>query len=255
MFIVTNKEMKFKNKIVLITGGGSGIGLATAQEFLLEGAFVFLVCRTKKNNNKIIKKLNIFKKSYQILLGDMSKKNDVDKVFRNIKKYFNKLDILVNSAGLSQNRKYNQISLNDWYLTFDNNVTNTFLVSVKAIEIMKKKKYGKIINVSSVAARNRSKLAGLHYSLSKSAIITMTRQLAAEVAPYGINVNCVAPSQTNTEMLKPFLTKKNRELLKNIIPIGRVAEAEEQAKVILFLASEDSKYMVGSIVDVNGGQI
>lgn len=255
MSIVKNKIMKFRNKIVLITGGGSGIGLATAKEFLNEEAFVFLVCRTKKNNEKIKKKLIGLEKSYKILIGDLSKKKEVDRIFKSIKKYYDRLDIVVNSAGLSQNRKYNQITLKDWYLTFDNNVTNAFLVSINAIEMMKKRKYGKIINVSSVAARNRSKLAGLHYSLSKSAIITMTRQLAAEVASLGINVNCIAPSQTNTEMLKPFLTKKNKGILNNMIPIGRVAEAEEQAKVILFLASDDSNYMVGSIVDVNGGQI
>ena len=79
--------------------------------------------------------------------------------------------------------------------------------------------------------------------------------MGAEVASMGININCLAPSQTNTNMLKPFLTKKNKKLLADIIPLGRVAEPQEQAKVILFLASDDANYMVGSIVDVNGGQI
>jgi 3-oxoacyl-[acyl-carrier protein] reductase len=186
---------------------------------------------------------------------DMSKETEVNDTFNYIEKKFSKLDIVVNSAGISQNRKYNEITMDDWKLTIDNNITNTFLVSVKAVELMKINNYGKIINVSSVAGRNRSKLAGLHYSLSKSAVITLTRQLGAEVAKYGINVNCLAPSQTSTEMLKPFLTEENLKMLSTTIPIGRVAEPKEQAKVILFLASDDAKYMVGSIVDVNGGQI
>lgn len=247
--------MKFKNKLVLITGGTSGIGLATAKEFLKEGAYVIINGRTKHKYSSIKKSLKEFEKQYEFVLADLSKKTAVDKLFIYINKKFKKIDIVVNSAGISENKKYNKISINDWYSVFDNNVTNTFLVSIKAIEMMRIKKYGKIINVSSVAGRNRSKLAGLHYSMSKSAVITITRQLAAEVARFGINVNCIAPSQTNTEMLKPFLTKKNIDMLSNIIPIGRIAEPEEQAKVILFLASEDSKYMVGSIVDVNGGQI
>lgn len=247
--------MKFKNKLVLITGGTSGIGLASAKEFLRHGAFVIINSRTKKKYISIKKTLKNYEKNYELIQGDLSKEINVNKLFSYIKTKFKKIDILVNSAGISENKKYNRISLNDWYKIFDNNVTNTFLVSVKAIEMMKQKKHGKIINVSSVAARNRSKLAGLHYSMSKSAVITLTRQLGAEVAKYGINVNCIAPSQTNTEMLKPFLTKKNRDMLSNLIPIGRIAEPEEQAKVILFLASEDSNYMIGSIVDVNGGQI
>ena len=185
----------------------------------------------------------------------MSKEKDVKNVFKHIKTKFKKIDIVVNSAGISQNRQHFEISLKDWYLTIDNNITNTFLVTNYAIELMKKRRYGKIVNVSSIAGRNRSKLAGVHYSMSKSAVITLTRQIGAEVAPYGINVNCLCPSQTETDMLKPFLTPKNKKMLSNIIPIGRVAKPKEQAKVILFLASDDANYMVGSIVDVNGGQI
>lgn len=247
--------MRFKNKNVLITGGVSGIGLATAKEFLREGAHVIINSRSEKNFKKKYSSLEKISSSFELLTGDMSKEKDVNRIFGYIKKTYSKLDIVVNSAGISQNRKYNEISMKDWNIVIDNNITNTFLVSVKAIEMMRPKKYGKIINVSSVAGRNRSKLAGLHYSLSKSAVITLTRQLAAEVARYGINVNCLAPSQTNTDMLKPFLTSENKKLLSKIIPIGRVAEPVEQAKVILFLASDDASYMVGSIVDVNGGQI
>lgn len=247
--------MRFKEKIVFITGGISGIGLSAAKNFMSEGAYVILNSRTKAKYEILKPTLISISNSFEFIEGDMSKKEDVDKTFEYIKDKFGKIDIVVNSAGISQNRKYNEISLEDWYHTIDNNITNTFLVCVKAIELMKVKKYGKIINVSSIAGRNRSKLAGLHYSMSKSAVITLTKQLAAEVASIGINVNCLAPSQTNTEMLKPFLTPENKKMLSETIPLGRVAEPEEQAKVILFLASEESSYMVGSIVDVNGGQI
>lgn len=247
--------MRFKDRIVFITGGASGIGLSCAKEFLKEGAYVIINSRSKNKYKLLSSSLKKTSNSYEFINGDMSKESDVKRIFKHIKNKFKKIDIVINSAGISQNRKHNEISIKDWYLTIDNNITNTFLVCKHAIELMKKKKYGKIINISSVAGRNRSKLAGVHYSMAKSAVITLTRQIGAEVASYGINVNCLAPSQTNTEMLKPFLTPKNKEMLSNMIPIGRVAEPEEQAKVVLFLASEDASYMVGSIVDVNGGQI
>ena len=247
--------MRFENKVVFITGGTSGIGLAAAIEFSKEGATVIINSRKNIAKKKINSIFSVHSNKVHFVKGDMSKEDNVKKVIDSIHKKYKKLDIVVNSAGISQNRKYHQITLNDWYKIIDNNITNTFLVSKKAIEIMKPKKYGKIINISSVAARNRSKLAGLHYSLAKSAVITLTRQMGAEVASMGININCLAPSQTNTNMLKPFLTKKNKKLLADIIPLGRVAEPQEQAKVILFLASDDANYMVGSIVDVNGGQI
>jgi NAD(P)-dependent dehydrogenase (short-subunit alcohol dehydrogenase family) len=120
---------------------------------------------------------------------------------------------------------------------------------------MKEKKCGKIINVSSIAGRFRSKMAGMHYSCAKSAIITLTKQLAAEVGSYNINVNTVCPSQTKTEMLEPFLTGDAEKNLKSSIPLGYIAAPEQQAEVILFLASEQSNYMTGAIVDVNGGQL
>ena len=247
--------MSFDKKIVLITGGSKGIGYATAAEFLKLGAYVYICSRNLSTVNKAKDKLLRISNNISYLVGNLSKEKFVKKVFKTIIKNHKRIDIVVNCAGFSEAKKHEDISLENWYSMFDNNVTNTFLVSKEAIKFMKLKKFGKIINVSSIAGRNRSKLAGVHYSLSKSAIITLTRQMASEVASYGININCIAPSQTETDMLKPFLNKKKRiELIKNI-PIGRLAKPIEQANIILFLASENSNYMIGSIIDVNGGQI
>ena len=119
---------------------------------------------------------------------------------------------------------------------------------------MRKYKYGKIINIASIAGRFRSKIAGAHYSCSKAGIICLTRQLTAEVSIYGINVNAVCPSQTKTEILLPFLKNGVEDDLIRSIPLSRLSSPEEQANVILFLASEEASYMTGAIVDVNGGQ-
>lgn len=247
--------MIFDNKIILVTGGSKGIGYTVAQEFLKEGAIVYINSRNIINLKKAKKKLQLISKNIKCLVGDLSKEKIVKKVFSEIIKDHQRIDIVVNCAGYSEAKKHENISLKDWYNMIDNNVTNTFLVSKEAIKFMKRKRYGKIVNVSSVAGRNRSKLAGVHYSLSKSAIITLTRQMGSEVAAFGININCIAPSQTETEMLKPFLNKKNKKNLISTIPIGRLAKTIDQARVILFLSSGQSDYMVGSIVDVNGGQV
>jgi 3-oxoacyl-[acyl-carrier protein] reductase len=120
---------------------------------------------------------------------------------------------------------------------------------------MKEKKYGKIINISSIAGRFRSGFAGAHYTCAKAGVIAFTRQLAYEVAGCNINVNVLCPGQTETGMLKSFLTPKSKKKLEESIPLGYIASPLQQAKVILFLASDDSNYMTGAAIDVNGGQL
>jgi len=114
---------------------------------------------------------------------------------------------------------------------------------------------GKIVNVSSIAGRHRSLVSGIHYVSSKSGIIGLTRQIAFEVANRGINVNCVCPSQTLTDMLKESMTENELEKLTHSIPLKRLASIEDQVNPIMFLCSQESSYITGAILDVNGGQL
>jgi len=248
--------MKFKNKIAIITGGGSGIGLATAQSFAREGANVVICGRSKKviQAAKRIKK-NYSKQHIIYFILDVSSETQVINLTSNIYRQFGRIDILVNCAGVCDSGKIESISLEQWNYMLKNNLTNSFLCSKHVLPYMKKKKYGKIINVSSIAGRFRSKLAGIHYTCSKAALIAFTKQLAYEVAAYKINVNAICPSQTMTAMLKKFLSPKRKKALEGSIPLGYIALPKQQAAVILFLASDDSNYMTGSVVDVNGGQL
>ena len=120
---------------------------------------------------------------------------------------------------------------------------------------MKKNNYGKIVNVASIAGRHRSIVSGIHYVTSKAALIGYTRQLAYEVGECNINVNVVCPSQTKTEMYYSTMTKDKEKQLLKTIPIQRIGTVSEQIAPIMFLCSDDSSYMTGSVVDVNGGQI
>ena len=120
---------------------------------------------------------------------------------------------------------------------------------------MKRQQYGKIVNTSSIAGRYRSLVSGVHYVSTKAGLIGLTRQLAYELGPYNVNINVVCPSQTMSDMLRESMTNKEIEDLSRNIPLRRIATIDEQVWPILFLCSDLSSYMTGSVVDVNGGQI
>ena len=117
------------------------------------------------------------------------------------------------------------------------------------------KRGAKIVNVSSIAGRNKSLVSGVHYTSSKAAIIGLTRQLAHEIGPSGININCVCPSQTETDMLKESMSLKDRELLASQIPLRRLARVEDIVNPIFFLCTNQSNYIHGACIDINGGQL
>ena len=167
----------------------------------------------------------------------------------------NKIDILVNNASIAVEGTLDKLDENDWDKVMDTNVKSYFLCTKEVINGMIKRKYGKIINVSSIAGRDKSILLGAAYSTSKAAVIGFTRHVASEVGKFGINVNCICPSQTYTPMLKEIF-KKNQgleDIVKNRNPLGYIADPKQISSVILFLASDESNYINGSIIDINGG--
>lgn len=248
--------MRFKEKVVVITGGASGIGAAAADCFAAEGADV-VVCSRGKNTEETAEKIRKRHKERRIVsfVGDISDEKSVIRLVEDTISEFGKIDILVNSAGISEPGKVDDLTLEKWNYIFKNNLTNCFLCCKHVLPGMKKRKYGKIINISSIAGRFRSGFAGAHYTSAKAAIIAFTKQLALEAAPYNINVNVLCPSQTKTPMLESFLTPETEKKLEDSIPLGYIALPRQQAKVILFLACEDSDYMTGSVIDANGGQL
>ena len=221
-----NKYLNFKNKVSVITGAGSGIGREVSIKLSNLGSTVILIGRTKK----------------------------VTKLEKKIIKKYKKVDILINSAGVTASGNIDNTTSDDWQMINDNNGLNTFLCCKYFSKNMKKNKKGKIVNVSSIAGRFRGRTSGLHYAYAKSGLIGFTRQLGAELAKWNINVNCFCPSQTMTDMLRSLITPKIKKELENTIPIRRIATPQEQADVILFLVSEMSNYIAGAAIDSNGGQ-
>jgi NAD(P)-dependent dehydrogenase (short-subunit alcohol dehydrogenase family) len=236
---MNNIKYDFTDKEVLVIGGSRGIGKGVVDAFLSSNAKVSYVSR--KPMQKEPANLNYY-------YCDIKSENEIDKLFTN----FSSIDILINVAGINFCKKINQISSNEWDDVIDVNLKSFFLIIKNSIEIMKEG--SKIVNVSSIAGRHRSLVSGVHYVSSKAGIIGLTRQLAFELGNKGININCVCPSQTLTDMLKESMTKSEQKTLANSIPLKRLGSVEEQVAPIMFLSSNESSYMTGSILDINGGQ-
>tara|TARA_B110000238_G_C15978615_1_gene374960 strand:- start:82 stop:837 length:756 start_codon:yes stop_codon:yes gene_type:complete len=250
--MIKNNNKDFLNKVAIITGGASGIGFETAKNLYNKGAKIVLIGKSDRVHNtaKYFKK-----KTHLISLAiDLTNETDVKNMVAATIKKFKKIDILVNSAGVTGPGNIESTTLADWEYIHKSNGTSTFLCCKYVVPHMKKKRYGKIVNVSSIAGRFRGRTSGLHYAYSKSGILGFTRQLAAEIGPWQINVNCFCPSQTMTKMLKELITPKIEKELKRTIPLRRIALPKEQAAVIEFLTSDNSSYIAGAMIDSNGAQ-
>lgn len=217
-----------KSKIVVVVGGSKGIGKGVVDAFTNLGAIVHSISRDN---------------------CDITSKKDIDKFFNNL----DKVDILINNAAINYCKPIEEISLNEWNNVIDTNLTSYFYIIKKCLPLMKKG--SKIVNVSSIAGRNKSLVSGVHYTSSKAGLIGLTKQLAQELGPRGININCVCPSQTLTSMLKRSMNKNELDNLSQKIPLGRIAKIEEIVKPIIFLCSDDSSYIHGAFIDINGGQL
>lgn len=239
-------------QVAIVTGASRGIGEKTGELLAREGKIVYFVSRS--GSEKKCEQLTREGAEVYSHVCDASNENAVKNLIEVIEKKHGRLDILVNCAGTVSKGKIEEISFESWKKIIDSNMTTIFLMCKYTIPIMKKLHAGKIVNVASIAGRSRSMLSGIDYVTSKAGIVGFTRQLSFEAAPFNINVNCVAPAQTDTDMLWSVLPKEKKSDFEKNIPIGRIATPEDVANVIVFLTSDKARHVAGAIVDVNGGQ-
>jgi len=249
-------DIRFDNKNVIITGASTGIGRASAIEFAQCGARVVVnYFHSPKAADEVVD-LILSKGGKAIAIkADVSKASGVDYLVKQSIAFFgDRIDVLVNNAGgLLERTAIMEMSEELWDACFDLNVKSIFLCCQAVVPVMKKHGYGKIVNVSSIAARNGGGPGAAHYSSSKSAVLTFTKGLAKELAGSGITVNNVAPGVISTPFHDKFTSKEMRENFKNAIPVGREGTAQETAWSILFLASDYADYIVGETLEINGG--
>jgi 3-oxoacyl-[acyl-carrier protein] reductase len=249
-------EIRFDNKNVIVTGASTGIGRASAIEFARCGAKVVVnYFHSPGAANEVVDLILADGGKAIAIKGDVSKASDVEYLVMQSMAFFgDRIDVLVNNAGgLLERKAIMEMNEELWDACYDLNVKSVFLCCQAVVPVMKKHSYGKIVNVSSIAARNGGGPGAAHYSSSKSAVLTFTKGLAKELAGTGITVNNIAPGVITTPFHDKFTSKKMRENFKNSIPLGREGTAQEIAWSILFLASNYADYIVGETLEINGG--
>ena len=240
-----------EGKIAMVTGAGAGMGACDCWKFAEEGAAGIVMVDLKveaaeKVANEIMAKYPSCK--CVAVKANVADEADVDHCFSVLEKEFGTLDILVNNAGVT-NIPLDDMTLKQWEFTYGINARGPFLFAQRAMRIMKAKGYGRIVNMASIAGEVGGLTSGVDYATTKGAVLTLTKSLAKAGAAHGVTCNSIAPGQIKTDMQKVF----GADWDLNKIPMGRFGEPEDVSDVVLFLASDMSRYMTGCCLDVNGG--
>ena len=243
-------------KVAIITGARRGMGKADALLLSKAGAKIVVADISQEECEKVVDEIKKQGGEAIALKCDVSKEAEVEAMVKKAVDKFGKVDILVNNAGICQFKPFLDMTEEDWDKTLDINLKGYFLCAKACAKEMVKQKSGVIINIASIVMGQIGKgMAGLsHYSASKGGIAALTKTLAVELAPYNIRVNAIAPGAIDTPMAASTKADpKATEATIAMIPMHRMGKAEEIASAVLFLASDDSSYITGSIVVVDGG--
>ncbi len=248
---------RFVGKTVLITGGARGIGKTTAISFAREGADVAINGVRKEGLDSTVQELR--EHGYRIggYVCDVSEADEVLQMVDNVLRDFGKIDILVNNAGIALPTPFFDLSEEEWDRVLNVNLKGAFLVSRSVLKHMKSRNYGRVIMIGSLVGKTGGAATGLHYDVSKAAVIVMGRRLAREFGPFGITVNVVAPSFVETDMLKDVHmdSPEKKKAAADLNVIKRLATPEDVANAVLFLASDASSFITGETINVNGGKL
>lgn len=249
------KFIDLSGQVALVTGGSRGIGKSAAIYLAKAGAdVVFSYAKDKKAAEITFGEIEKTGQKGLAVKTDVSKFPEVEKLVESTIAKFGRIDILVTNAGIWEEAKIEKMSPEKLARTVETNLYGTFYPITLCVPHMKKQRSGSIITVSSTAGQ-RGEPFHSHYAATKGAVISLTKSLAPELAPFGIRVNCVAPGWVDTDMSHAALVGKDKKKILSLIPVGRAATAEEIAGAILFLASGLSTFVVGEVLNVNGGAV
>lgn len=243
-------------KVALITGGRRGMGRTHALALASQGAKVAVTDIDANECASVVEEISAKGGEAICLKVDVSKKSDVDAGFDEVIKRFGRLDILVNNAGIYFPKPALELTEEEWDKTININLKGQFLCAQRAAKEMAKNKWGRIINIASIASGQVGVgiAGGAHYTASKGGIIGMTETLAIEFAPLGITVNVIGPGAIDTPMVQAAqMPKEALEGLLQRVPLKRIGRPEEVSAMVVFLASEESSYVTGATFHVDGG--
>lgn len=251
--------MRLKDRVALVTGAGQGIGAATARKLSREGARTVLNDVILARAEEVAEGIRVEGGEAVAMFADVADQDAVGNMIAAIVAQFQRLDILVNNAGIVRYRLVAELSEADWTETMDVNLKGAFLCCRAAIPVMVHQRFGKIVNVSSVAAYGAVTPGSALYAASKAGLLGFTRTLAIELGAHNINVNAVAPGTIDSDMIAQSAAKigmnpndyRRRETSR--VPIGRLGQPEDVANAICFLVSEEANFIHGEVIHVVGG--
>ena len=248
--------MELRDKVAIVTGARRGMGRTHALALAKAGAKVVVADISLEDCQKVVKEIEKNKGEALAVKCDVAEKEEVEEMVKKAVEKFGKVDILVNNAGICQFKPFLDLTEEEWDRTLNINLKGYFLCAQAAAKEMAKQKSGVIINIASVAMGQVG--VGIpnivHYCASKGGVVGMTEALAVELAPYNIRVNAISPGMIETPMIDPIKKDpKVAEAMLDRVPMKRVGKPEEVSNLVLFLASDESSYMTGSTVVIDGG--
>ncbi|MDQ0338298.1 3-oxoacyl-[acyl-carrier protein] reductase [Caldalkalibacillus uzonensis] len=248
---------QFEGKVVWVTGSSTGIGRAAALAFAEHGADVIVHAnRSVKPAQELVQEIEQQGRRALLVQGDVADREQVKKMVGEVEEAFGRLDVLVNNAGsMIKRARLNELDEELWQRVIDVNLTSVYLVTKYALPLLQAQPKAKVINTTSVAARNGGGLGSIAYATSKGGVSTLTRALAKDLAEYNILVNGVAPGIIDTPFHEQFTAPEVFKKMVSTIPLGRAGTPQDTVGAILFLASDYADYLTGEIIEVNGGQL
>ena len=242
--------VNLKGKKVLVTGASGGIGKAIAIELSSNGADL---CLTGRNKSELESLQKLIGGNCEIIISDLSKSEGINKLANSAQEKMGQIDILINNAGITRDNLFMRMSEEDWNEVINVNLNSIFKLTKHLIKGMIKRRYGRIINITSVIG-----VAGgagqSNYSASKAGIIAMSKSLAQEVGSRSVTVNSIAPGFIETNMTAELSDDRKQEIL-NSISIGRLGKPDDIAGAVCFLASDKASYITGQTIHINGGML
>jgi 3-oxoacyl-[acyl-carrier protein] reductase len=246
-------------RVALVTGANQGIGFAVAQRLAADGMTVLVNGRRRDAVAEAVRALREGGNQAHALPGDVASGSEVDRMFQEIESRFGRLDVAVNNAGIApriagRSMRVEETPQPDWERTLAVNLTGAFLISRAAIALMKRQRWGRIVNMTSQSGRMYTGFGSACYAASKAGLIGFSRVLAGEVGEDGITVNCVSPGRIKTAMAATFANESDvdRRYVART-PAGRVGYGEDVAAAVSFLVSDESSFITGTVIDVTGG--
>ena len=241
------------NKIAVVTGASQGIGKAIAKLFSSSGAHVICVARNKDKLKDLVSQISEDGNSASFISCDISNGSSIENALKDVITEHKQIDVLINNAGITRDSLLLRMKEHHWNEVLNTNLKGAFYTTKSVLRHMMRKKYGRIINITSIVGLQGNS-GQSNYSASKAGLIGFTQSVAKEVASRGITVNCIAPGWIETEMTSNLDLEIKQQIIKDI-PIGKTGEPEDIAFTALFLASKESKYITGQTITVDGGRV